>query len=398
MVIIIIFSIVIVAIFSAAETSFVASDKIALTINAKSKIEADSVFFFLEDNELFFATVVVATSLAVTTFSSLSEMFFHEGLGVSATVLLPLITVVGFLLGELVPKSLALESPETVARFMLPFVRLFYSVAKPLVKFTADFSGFIVRTVFRSEGRAGSFQRRDVYRFLGNTVSGGYLDKIESDIIRRLLVNANLPVRNFLVPRTQLVGIDIHADVDKLRGMLEKTTKTKIIVYDSTIDNVVGVVHAKDIFKDVETIKELVSNILYVPESISVLDLLEEFRSERVYSAIVIDEFGGTAGLVTSSDIMEIFLGDVAIWSTEKGMEQVGGRQFLLDGNVDISEVENALNIKFSKGDFTTVSGLIVSQAGRIPLTGERININECEFQILKSDGRKLETVKLVLK
>lgn len=195
MVIVIILSLVFVSVFSAAETSFVASDKIALTINGRSKFETNSVFFFVEDNETFFATVVVASSLAVTTFSSVSEMFFREGLGINASVLLPLTTIVGFLVGELVPKSLALESPETVAHFMLPLVRIFYFAAQPLVKFTADFSRFIVRIAFRSQGRTGFFQRRDVYRFLGNTVSSGYLDKIESDIIRRLLVSANLPVK-----------------------------------------------------------------------------------------------------------------------------------------------------------------------------------------------------------
>jgi CBS domain containing-hemolysin-like protein len=305
---------------------------------------------------------------------------------------------VGFLLGEMVPKSLALESPEVVSQFMLPFVRLFYLAMKPLVDFTANFSEFIVRVVFRSPERTAVFQRRDVYRFLGNTVASGYLDKIESDIIRRLLVNANLPVRNFLVPRTQLVSVDIHTRVDKLREVFEKSEKTKVIIYDSTIDNVVGVVHAKDIFKEVKTIDRLISAVLFVPESISVLDLLEEFKTERVYSAIVIDEFGGTAGLVTASDIMEVFLGDVAIGSTEEGMKRISGKQFLLKGSTLVSEVEKILNIKFPKGDFSTISGLIVSIAGRIPSPGERMYINEHEFQILESDGRKLETVKLILK
>ena len=398
MIFIIIISLILVAIFSAAETSFVAADKIALAIRGRPKFESNSVIFFLKYREVFFATVVVASSLAVTTFSSVSEFFFHEDLGVSASILLPAITLVGFLLGEMVPKSLALESPEVVSQFMLPFVRLFYLAMKPLVDFTANFSEFIVRVVFRSPERTAVFQRRDVYRFLGNTVASGYLDKIESDIIRRLLVNANLPVRNFLVPRTQLVSVDIHTRVDKLREVFEKSEKTKVIIYDSTIDNVVGVVHAKDIFKEVKTIDRLISAVLFVPESISVLDLLEEFKTERVYSAIVIDEFGGTAGLVTASDIMEVFLGDVAIGSTEEGMKRISGKQFLLKGSTLVSEVEKILNIKFPKGDFSTISGLIVSIAGRIPSPGERMYINEHEFQILESDGRKLETVKLILK
>lgn len=207
-----------------------------------------------------------------------------------------------------------------------------------------------------------------------------------------------MPVRNFLVPRTQLVGVNIHAGVDRLRETFERSGKTKIIIFDSTIDNVVGIVHAKDIFKEVEAVGQLISDVLFVPESISVLDVLEEFRAERVYSAVAIDEFGGTAGLVTVSDIMEVFLGDIAILGAEEDVKQISGKQFLLHGGTAASEVEKIAGIRLPKGDFTTISGLIVSQVGRIPLQGERIYINGIEFQVLESDGRRLETLKLALK
>jgi len=398
MIVLILLCLALVFIISAAETSFVAADKVALTITRAPKVETDSVFFFLKDTDLFFATVVVANSLAITTFSSVAEIFLHEGIGLSATVFLPLITVVGFLFGELIPKSLALESPVGFSRLSLPFLRAFYSLAKPLVDFTASFSKFIVRAVFRTSGTTAIFERSDVYKFLGDTAESGYLEKIESDIIRRLILNSGLPVRNFLVPRTQLVGVDQHTDVEKLREIFEKTGKTKVIIFDSSIDNVIGVVHAKDIFREVKTINELISDILFVPETISALDVLEEFKAERVYCAIIIDEFGGTSGLVTSSDIMEAFLGDVAIWNTEAEIRQIAGKQFLMQGVTPLSDVEKKFNLILPRGDYSTVSGLIFSQARKVPLTGEKIHINDLEFQIIKTDGRKLETIKLTLK
>jgi CBS domain containing-hemolysin-like protein len=398
LILVIFLSLIFIAVFSAAETSFVAADKVALTIDHRSKFETNSIFFFVKENEKFFATVVVASSLSLTTFSSASEVFFHEDLKIGTTLLLPLTTVIGFLFGELVPKSLALESPEGLSRFMVPFVRAFYFVTKPLVDFTAVFSKFVAQAVFRSTERTVMFQKRDVYRLLANTVTGGYLDKIESDIIRRLLANANQPVRSFMVPRTQLVAADIHTGTEKLREIFEKTGKTKIIIYDSSIDNVIGVIHARDVFKDAKTIDELISDVLFVPESISALDVLQEFRTERVYCAMVIDEFGGTAGLVTSSDIMEAFLGDVAIWSTGDDIKLVGGKQYILRGDAAVSEVEKALDVRFPEGDFITVSGMIVTLAGGIPIQGERIYVGGLEFQILKADGRRVDEVKLVLK
>ena len=211
-------------------------------------------------------------------------------------------------------------------------------------------------------------------------------------------MNASLPVKNFLVPRTQLVAVDVSAGIDQLRETFEKTGKTKVIIYDSSIDNVIGVVHAKDIFKEVRKTRQLISDVIFLPESISVLDVLEEFRAEGVYSAMIIDEFGGTAGLVTSSDIMEAFLGDVAIWTAEEDVKRISSRHFLLQGVTPVPEVEKMVNVGFPKGDFTTISGLIVSRAGRIPLQGEKIYIDDLEFQILETDGRKLETIRLVLK
>jgi CBS domain containing-hemolysin-like protein len=320
-------------------------------------------------------------------------------MGIEMSVVLPLTTFLGFFFGELIPKSIALESSESSAKYLLPIVKLFYLVAKPLVIFTANVSTRIAKLVFHSSAQSTIFERRDVYRFLGNTVSSGYLDKIESELIRKLLINANLPVKNFSVPRTQIVAVKLATGIDKLREIFEKTGKTKVLVFDSSLDNIVGVVHAKDIFIEVEKVDQLISDVLFVPENITIIDLLEEFRTERVYVAILIDEFGGTSGLVTSSDIMEVFLGDVVplVGQTEAKLKRINSRQYIIHGSTEVTELETSLRIKLSKGDFTTVAGLMISRVGKIPSEGEKIYIDGYEFQVLKSDGRKLESLKLTL-
>ncbi len=398
--VILVISLASMALFAAAETSFVSADKVALIVDLPSGIKSKSILYFLQNNEVFFATVVVASNLFVTVFSSVAEMLFHGTMRIALPVVITFTTAFGFILGELVPKSVAVENPESTARLLLPFVKAFAMITRPLVRITASGSAFIARTLFQSpsSSRALMFQRRDVYRFLGSTVSSGYLDKIESDMIRRLLKNASVPVRNIAIPRTGIVATRIGMRIGKLRGIFEKTGKTKVIVYDSTIDNVVGVVYAKDIFRDVERVDELVSDVLFVPENISVIDLLDEFRTERVYVAILIDEFGGTSGLVTSSDVMELFLGDVAIWASEEKIKIVGNRQYILQGNAEISEVESALGTRLPKGDFTTVAGLVVSSLGRIPSRGEVFKVGKLEFQILRSDGRKIDTLKVAMR
>ncbi len=393
-----IISLFFIAIFSAAETSFVAANKVSLVV-LPSRSQFKSAFFFLKDNKSFFATIVVGSNLFIAIFSSVADILFHERMGIEMSVVLPLTTFIGFFFGELIPKSIALESSESSAKYLLPIVKLFYLVAKPLVIFTANVSTRIAKSVFHSSAQSTIFERRDVYRFLGNTVSSGYLDKIESELIRKLLINANLPVKNFSVPRTQIVAVELATGIDKLRETFEKTGKTKVLVFDSSLDNIVGVVHAKDIFMEVEKVDQLISDVLFVPENITIIDLLEEFRTEKVYVAILIDEFGGTSGLVTSSDIMEVFLGDVVplAGQTEAKLKRINSRQYIIHGSTEVTELETSLRIKLSKGDFTTVAGLMISRAGKIPSEGEKIYIDGYEFQVLKSDGRKLESLKLTL-
>ncbi len=396
---ILVLSLFFMALFAAAETSFVSSDKVSLVINLFPGMKSNSVFYFLHNNEVFFATVVVASNLSVTIFSSVAEIFFHDRMLISLPVVIACTTVVGFMLGELIPKSAAIKNPETTARMLLPFVRVFAIVAKPVVKLTAAGSTIVARA-FSPSSSPGSlmFQRRDVYRFLGDTVSGGYLDQIESDLIRRFLANAGVPVKNIAIPRTEIVAVRVGTRIEKVREIFEKTRKTKVIVFDSTIDNVVGVVYAKDIFREAELVDELLSDVLFVPESISVIDLLDEFKSQRVYLAILIDEFGGTSGLVTSSDVMELFLGDVAIWASEERIKPLGKKQYVLQGNAEVSEVEEATGVKLPEGEFSTIAGFIMSHLGRIPLRDEVLRIGNLEFQVLDSDGRKIHALKMIAK
>lgn len=398
-------SLFLVAIFSAAETSFVSADKVSLVV-LENQFQFRSVFFFLRDNKAFFATIVVASNLFITIYSSMAEVLFHERMEIGMPVVLLLTTLIGLLFGELIPKSIALESSESSAKYLLPGVKLFHEITKPLVNFTADVSTYIAKSVFHYSNPPMIFERRDVYRFLGSTVSSGYLDKIESEIIRKLLTNSNVPVKNFSVPRTQIVAVKLGTRIEKLREVFEKTGKTKILVFDSSLDNIVGVVHAKDIFREVEQVDQLISDVLFVPESITIVDILEKFRAEKVYVAILIDEFGGTAGLVTASDIMEVFLGDVVpvAGGTEDNLLRINNRQFIVHGSLEVGELEKKLKVKLlprkyfqTKGDFTTIAGLVIYCAGRIPSEGEKIYIEGHEFQILKSDGRKLESLKLTL-
>ncbi len=395
----VIFSLVMIACFSAAETSFVSSDKVSMVVRSGSGYRLDAFLYFLRNNDLFFATVVLASNLFITVFSLLAEIVFHERFGVSLLVVVPLTTIIGFVVGELIPKSVALETPETTARFTLPFVQAFHRIAKPLIGATARFSTWAANRIFHTGSRSMIFQKRDVYRLLGETVTGGYLDKIESEVIRRLLANGRDPVRTIAVPRTSIVAASMDTSIDKLRSIFEKSKKTKVIVYSTSLDNIVGVVHAKDVFKEADTVKDVLSDVLFVPEAMQVVDLLEEFRAVGLYVAVLIDEFGGTSGLVTSTDVMELFLGEVATRFAEERITQIRPKHYLMQGITEIDEIERTLKVKLPKSsEYTSIGGLMTYKVGRIPVVGETLQVGRFELRVQKADGKKVEVVEFSLR
>ncbi|MCL5020454.1 MAG: hemolysin family protein [Bacteroidetes bacterium] len=391
-------SVLVIACFSAAETAFVSSDKVSVVADTRSGIRLGALLFFFRNSESFFAAVVIAGNLFITLFSLLMELVFHEHMGLSLSLVLPLTTLLGFILGELIPKSVALENPDETTKLLLPVVHVFYRAAKPVITSTARISAWVAGLISHAESKPAIFQRRDIYRFLGDTIGGGYLDKIESDVIRRLLSSEGIPVKNIAVPRTSIVAAKLDTPIDKLRTIFEEAGKTKVVIYSSSIDNVVGVVHAKYIFRKAETAREIMSDVLFVPEGMSVLDLLDEFRTVKVYVAILIDEFGGTSGLVTSSDVMELFLGEVAVRSVEEKIKRIKAKQFIMKGTTELDEIEKQLRIKLPKSnDYTTIAGLVTYRVGRIPSVGESVVIGRASVRILKADGKRIDVVEFTL-
>ncbi|MGC8653045.1 MAG: transporter associated domain-containing protein, partial [Candidatus Kryptoniota bacterium] len=235
-------------------------------------------------------------------------------------------------------------------------------------------------------------------RLLSGTVSSGTLDRVESELVKRLLENSQTSVKTIMVPRTSLVGMDIESDMDLLMKTFEKCGKSKILIYENNIDNVVGVVHINDVFSGADSLRDLIRDVLFIPETISITDLMQQFKRYGIYVSVVVDEFGGTAGLVTSSDVMQSFIGEAAVPEEERKVKEISSGTYLLQGSTDITEVENTLGVELPKGDYLTIGGLLESQLGRVPVDGEKVKIGPVDFVVLKADRRKVLTVKVSLK
>lgn len=392
------FSLLMIAFFSASETSFVASDRIALIVRSNKKKQGTSVDFFIRNQEVFFATIVIGSNLWVTIFSNLVELSLGRQFGISTTFIAVVSTGIGVIFGDIIPKSIALDYPERSAAVLLPLVKIFYELSRPVVIITERIASAISEQLFGYDRNVAAFEKKDVYRLLSGTVSSGTLDGIESELVKRMLENSQTSVRTIMVPRTSLIALDIESDFELLKTTFEKSGKSKILIYENTIDNIVGVVHINDIFSGSGSLRELVRDVLFVPETISITDLMQQFKQYGLYVGVVVDEFGGTAGLVTSSDVMQSFIGDVVEIEEERKVRKISPGVYLIPGSADIAEVENSLGVELPRGDYLTIGGLLESQLGRVPVDGEKVRIGLIDFVVLKADRRKIYKVRVDMK
>jgi|DewCreStandDraft_5_1066085.scaffolds.fasta_scaffold04697_7 CBS domain containing-hemolysin-like protein len=324
---------------------------------------------------------------------------------VAGTLAFAFITVLHIVLGELAPKSLALLFPETVSLWTAP----------PLLVFTRLFSPFIVvlngsaNLLLRALGLRPPRESERVHRpeeielLLVQSVQHGLLDQEPVEMIRGVFDLSETTAAEVMTPRTEIVAIDVRASVAEAAEAMLRSGHSRLPVYDGTIDHIVGVVLARDVWRAEREGKEtpltsLVHPVMFVPETKPVEDLLREMQRQRIHMAIVLDEYGGTAGLVTLEDLLEEIVGDIQDEHEQEEPEiaEAGG-EVVLSGCVPIAEVNERFGLRLPDDEFTTVAGLVMGLLGRIGREGEEVEWDGVRFRILRMSGKRIDRVALRL-
>lgn len=234
----------------------------------------------------------------------------------------------------------------------------------------------------------------------------GLINEEENEMIRSILEFRDTVVREIMVPRTDMANISVDAGVREVLGSIISCGHSRIPVYDGTIDNIVGVIYAKDLLRywgmdsSLIDIRKIMRPPYFVPETKNLEELLAEFKRKRVHLAIVIDEYGGTSGLVTIEDLLEQIVGDIQDeydLEEEWLVEETNGA-VTVDGRLSIEELEEHFGIEIERDKFDTVGGFIIHLAGRIPKTGEKVEGDSLLMTVLDADERKIKRVKIVKK
>jgi putative hemolysin len=408
--------------FSGSEMAFVSANRLKLEIESrKDTVSGRALAFFGENPERFLTTTLVGNNIVNVLYATLMAIFLAEPVRlayesmfgyVPSTGMVLLIqtliaSIIILLIGEILFKAIFRIQADFMVKMVSVPLRVINVLLKPLIVVSNSSSNILVKWLrVGSERSEKVFRRQDVemiFKELRDSGGSEEIDQDDSEILHNVLELSNKRVKETMVPRTEMVGLDKHSSLEELKNLFISSGYSKIPIYQDTIDDVIGVVFAYDLFNNPKSISDIIRPVKLIPSSKKSKDLLHEFRQSNSSVAIVIDEYGGTAGMVTIEDLIEEVVGDIQdeYDKHEDVIKKIADRTYVISGNAELDELEEKYpEIRLydeDEDEFETLAGYIINHTGRIPKVNEEILIHGNTFIISKATPSKLETVKLIL-
>ncbi|WP_162150570.1 hemolysin family protein [Acholeplasma equifetale] len=413
-----------------------ASSEIALVSANRNRVEADTelgnkkakkakkLLKFMENPTRFLSTIQIGitmfgfingaiaagsfaqgiTDLITRQWTSLDKGIVFSVVTVLITLLLTYIQVV---LGELVPKRLAMKAPEAVGYFFIGFLGLIATIMRPFVNLLTGTANLIVKMFgVNPEDNDDTLSEDELRLELNASQMRGLIDQSENEMIQNIFEFDSTTVSEVMTHRTEVSAIDVNSSKEDVLAYVTNEKFTRFPVYEGSIDQIIGILHVKDLLKTIETEKEvpfelrnIIREPLYVPESKNTRQLFVEMQESKTHIAIVIDEYGGTAGIVTLEDLIEEIVGNIfdEYDDDEDEISTIKDNEYVIDGLADIEEVEDILDAKLPVEEYDTLSGFILGQLGRFPEEEEHVVIvyNNYRFEVLEFKDKVIEKVKV---
>lgn len=401
--------------FSGMEIAFVSSNRLKQELDLKRNIlNAKILSTFFNNPSKFIGSLLLGNNIALVIYGiamakllepliiSLTPGFMH-----SEFFVLIIQTIVSTLLilitAEFIPKVIFRINPNTTLKFFSVPVWLFYYIFYPFVLLYIGFSEFILKRIFRVHlsSQGYQFSAVDLEEYVkeykpDEETQEEYNQEIQ--MIQNAMGFKNVKLRDCMVPRTEIKALEINDDTETLTNLFTQTGHSKIMIYRETIDNIVGYVHSFDVFQKPKRISEIVRKAEVYPETMAANDLLKDFIRNHKSVAIVVDEFGGTSGIVTMEDVIEEIFGEIEDeYDTEEMIEtQVSDNEFILSARIEIDYLNDKYKLAIPVSDeYETLAGFIIQHHQSIPEINEEIIIKPYKFVVLKSSGNRLDEVKL---
>ena len=404
------------AFFSGMEIAFVSSNKLRFEMDRSERSITSrilSIFFHNPNN--FISTMLVGNNIALVVYgilmAELIEQRFLRSLIENDFLIVLIQTIISTLIilvtGEFMPKTLFKINPNfTLNLFAIPAF-ICYVVLYPISKFASACSGIILRimgTKVNKEDSDKAFTKVDLDYFIQSSIQdSGDNQELETEvqIFQNALDFSSIKIRDCMVPRTEIVAIEDNASIEELKSLFIESGISKILVYKEIIDNIVGYIHSSEMFRKPSDWTQSIRQLPIVPETMNANKLMQLFMQQKRSIAVVVDEFGGTAGIVAMEDLVEQIFGEIEDEHDTQSYvaKSIGNNEYVLSGRLDIEKANELLSLDLPESDdYQTIGGLILHQYQSFPKIYEIISFDKFEFKILKVTATKIELVKLKVK
>ena len=391
------------AFFSASETAFSSLNQIRLKSRAEDgDNSAARVLAMAEKYDKLLSTILIGNNIVNIAAASIGTILFTQMLGAErgATVSTIVLTIIVLIFGEVTPKSLAKERPEAWAIVATPLLRVMAVLLTP-VNFLFTQWKKLLRVLLRHQDDDG-ITEEELMGMVDQAETEGSLDQHESDLIRNAIEFNDMEVSEILTPRVDLEALADTATMEEAAAMYADSGFSRLPIYHDSIDNIIGVLHEKDFYaaycRGVKRLSELKSSVLYTTETARISDLLRQLQQNKVHMAVVVDEYGGTQGIVTMEDIMEELVGE--IWDEhdeviEEFRKQSDG-SYLVACSADLDDLYDLFDMKPSEEyDASTVSGWVMEEIGRVPDVGDRFQADGLDVCVTRVEHRRVMEIRV---
>ncbi|MCB9190986.1 MAG: HlyC/CorC family transporter [Flavobacteriales bacterium] len=400
------------AFFSGMEIAFVSANRFKVEVDRKKgTLSASIIGQFLEKPSQFISALLVGNNIALVVYGITMAKLLEPGIRnftSQESYILVIQTIISTLIilvtAEFLPKAFFRINPNRMLDLFAIPAKVVYTLLYPLVWLIDRFSQKVLSSLFkiRLAEEQLTFGRSDLDEYVNEFTAKEEEEDVDSEIqiFRNALNFSEIKVRECMIPRVEIIAMSIEDDIDDLKQKLIDTGLSKILIYRDDIDNIIGYVHSFELFQKPKAIKNIIRPISLVPESTKVKDLLKQFGQQHRSVAVVLNEFGGTAGMITVEDIVEEIFGDIEDEHDKEDLidEKISDSEYRFSGRLDIDYINQNYGLKLPESDdYETLGGFIFEHHQSIPEVNEKIMIGDFLFTITKMESTRIEEVRLVV-
>jgi len=400
------------AFFSGVEIAFISANKLQLELDKNTgKFPSKIITYFTKNESDFITTMLVGNNIALVVYGIVMTQILtpqFSGYFNSALILLLvqtfITTMIVLITAEFLPKAIFRIFPNQILKVLSLPIWLFFVIFRPLALLMLYLANLILKYVLNQKisNDKQVFGKTDLDDFLSNVKSAEGVEdtRVEVEMLQNALDLTDKKIRECMVPRTDIIAMDVLSTIDDVKEKFIDTKLSKLLIYKGTIDRVIGYVHSSDLFKNPKNVKSVLLPISFVPESMLAMDMLNQFIENNKGVALVVDEFGGTSGMITIEDVTEEIVGEIVDEHDieEFTYEQLSENIYRLLAKIDVEMVNKKYNLELPESDeYETIAGLLLHHFEEIPTINDVIELEEYQFTIIKVNETTIQEVQLEL-